>query len=98
MSVTATIGRGWRARVCHGRRARTLPKNLSGSPYTPALLPALLAAFLLGACSMLSPRPVMPISAVVNLKGGPPEQVLSRVRSSRTTYALRGSDFGKLAD
>jgi hypothetical protein len=35
----------------------------------------------------------------VNLsKGAPPEQVVSRIRSSRTTYALRGSDFGKLAD
>jgi len=75
-----------------------LPKNFSGSPCTPGLLPALFAAFLLGACSILSPRPVMPISEVVNLKGTPPEQVVSRVRSSRTTYALRGSDFGKLAD
>ncbi|MGH8768171.1 MAG: hypothetical protein ACREVT_08335, partial [Burkholderiales bacterium] len=48
---------------------------------------------------ILSPRPVTPISEVVNLsKGAPPEQVISRIRSSRTTYALRGSDFGKLAD
>jgi hypothetical protein len=66
---------------------------------TPALLLALATALLLGACSILTPRPVTPISEVVNLsKGSPPEQVVSRIRSSRTTYALRGSDFGKLAD
>ena len=76
-----------------------LPKTSSGVLNTPALLPALFATFLLGACSILSPRPVTPISEVVNWsKGAPPEQVISRIRSSRTTYALRGSDFGKLAD
>lgn len=75
-----------------------LPKYFSGVLNTPALLLALFATFLLGACSILSPRPVTPISEVVNWsKGGPPEQVVSRIRSSRTTYALRGSDFGKLA-
>ena len=31
-------------------------------------------------------------------KGGQPEQVINRIGSSKTTYALRGSDFGKLAD
>jgi len=76
-----------------------LPRNIPGVTKTPALLLALSAAFVLGACSILSPRPVTPISEVVNLsKGAPPEQVVSRIRSSRTTYALRGSDFGKLAD
>ena len=75
-----------------------LSKNSRGVTNPQALLPALFATLLLGACSILSPRPVMPISEVVNLKGAPPEQVVSRVRSSRTTYALRGSDFGKLAD
>ncbi|MGH8760044.1 MAG: hypothetical protein ACREVW_11120, partial [Burkholderiales bacterium] len=76
-----------------------LPKNFPGVTKTPALLLALSAAFVLGACSILSPRPVTPISEVVNLsKGAPPEQVISRIRSSRTTYALRGSDLGKLAD
>lgn len=75
------------------------PKNFQGVTNTLALLPALSAAFVLGACSILSPRPVTPISEVVNLsQGRPPEQVISRIHSSRTTYALRGSDFGKLAD
>ena len=56
-------------------------------------------AVLLEACSVLTPRPVTPISEVVTLsKGGQPEQVINRIGSSKTTYALRGSDFGKLAD
>src|SRR5882724_7014225 len=60
-----------------------------------------LAAFvlLLGACSAMTPRPVSPISDVVALsKGGQPERVIDRIESSKTTYALRGSDFAKLAD
>jgi len=76
-----------------------LPMNPPGITKMPALLLALSAAFVLGACSILSPRPVTPISEVVTLsKHGPPERVVSRIRTSRTTYALRGSDFGKLAD
>jgi hypothetical protein len=76
-----------------------LPKHSPGITNTLALLLALSAAFVLGACSILSPRPVTPISEVVNLsKGGPPERVVNRIRTARTTYALRGSDFGKLAD
>jgi hypothetical protein len=64
-----------------------------------SLLPAAAFVLLLGACSILTPRPVMPISDVVALsKGGQPEQVISRIGSAKTTYALRGSDFGKLAD
>ena len=56
-------------------------------------------ALLLGACSVMTPRPATPISEVVSLsKGGQPGQVINRIGSSKTTYALRGSDFGKLAD
>ena len=54
---------------------------------------------LLVACSAMTPRPATPISEVVTLsKSAQPEQVINRIGSSRTTYALRGSDFGKLAD
>jgi hypothetical protein len=54
---------------------------------------------LLVACSAMTPRPATPISEVVTLsKSGQPEQVINRIGSSKTTYALRGSDFGKLAD
>lgn len=76
-----------------------LPMNSPCIRKTAALLLALSTAFVLDACSVLAPRPVTPISEVVNWsKAGPPEKVVSRIRASRTTYALRGSDFGKLAD
>ena len=66
---------------------------------SPSRLAALSCALLLGACSTLTPRPAMPIAEVVTMsKGSPPEQVVDRISASKTTYALRGSDFGKLAD
>jgi len=49
-------------------------------------------------CSILTPRPVMPISEVVQMSQSNPEQAISRSAASKTTYALRGSDFGKLAE
>ena len=56
-------------------------------------------ALLLGACSVLTPRPVTPISDVITLsKSGPPERAVERIASAKTTYALRGSDFAKLAN
>ncbi|MBC8007965.1 MAG: hypothetical protein H7X76_07960 [Prolixibacteraceae bacterium] len=56
-------------------------------------------ALLASACSVMTPRPVVPISDVVTQsQGGQPAQVIQRIGSSKTTYALRGSDFGKLAD
>ena len=62
-------------------------------------LAALVGAVLLGACSILTPRPATPIAEFVMLsKSSPPEQVIDRIASSKTTYALRGSDFAKLAD
>jgi len=76
-----------------------LPRHFPRALFDPTVLLAICAALVLGACSGFSPRPVTPISEVVNLsKRGPPEGAVSRIRSSRTTYALRGSDFGKLAD
>jgi len=75
--------------------AKYFPRVLN----TQALLPGLFAIVLLGACAALSPGAATPVSEVVAQSNGmPPEQVISRIRSSRTTYALRGSDFGKLAD
>ena len=76
-----------------------LPKYFLGVLNSRALLPALFATFVICACSVLSPRPITPVAEVVTWsRGGPPKQAVSRIRSSRTTYALRGSDFGKLAD
>ena len=55
-------------------------------------------ALLIGACSSMTPRPATPISEVVTLsKGGQPDRVIDRIAAAKTTYALRGSDFGKLA-
>lgn len=56
-------------------------------------LPALANPALLHAA-----RQPLPIAEVVNLSksGTPPEQVIQRIKSSRTTFGLRGSDFAKL--
>jgi hypothetical protein len=55
----------------------------------------LLATLVLGACA--TPQP-LPFGEVVTRSqdGQSPSQVVSAIRSSKTTYALRGSDFGKL--
>jgi len=55
-------------------------------------------ALLIGACSILTPRPATPISEVVTLSKGNPDQAISRIAAAKTSYALRGSDFSKLAD
>jgi hypothetical protein len=60
--------------------------------------PLVLAAVLvLTACA--SPQP-LPIGEVVtrSQQGQSPEQVISAVRSSKTSYAIRGSDFGRLRE
>ncbi len=54
-------------------------------------------ALLIGACSILTPRPATPISEVVALSKGNPDQAISRIAAAKTSYALRGSDFSKLA-
>lgn len=53
----------------------------------------------LGACSVFTPRPVTPIADVVSMSSNnlSNEQVLTRVRGARTTYALKGSDFAELS-
>lgn len=70
-------------------------------PYS-RIFSALAALAVLGglsACAALTPRPAMPISEVVELsRAESPDRALNRLRTSKTTYALRGSDFGKLAD
>lgn len=73
----------------------------SACRFVPAfgLVSAFLLTALLGACSIFSQRPATPISEVVNLsKGGQSDRVIDRINASKTAYALRGSDFGKLAD
>lgn len=56
-------------------------------------------ALALAACTSFSQRPVTPISEVVEAsKSGEGDRAIERAKSTKTTYALRGSDFGKLAD
>jgi hypothetical protein len=54
--------------------------------------------FMLSGCSVFSTRPAMPISEVVEASKSGEERAIEQVRSARTSYALKGSDFGKLAD
>jgi hypothetical protein len=57
----------------------------------------LLAALLVAACA--SPQ-TMPFGEVVNRsqQGQSADQIVGAVRSSKTTFALRGSDFGRLKE
>ena len=57
-------------------------------------------AGLFPACAGVGPQPPLPVSEVVSLSkaGSPPSQVVAKLNYTRTTYAPRGSDFGKLAD
>lgn len=61
-----------------------------------ALICAALLA--LGACSALKPRPVTPISEIVAACKSGAQRAVELSRRSKTSYALRGSDFGRLAD
>jgi hypothetical protein len=57
---------------------------------------ACLAGF--NACTALALTQPLAIAEAVEMSrsGTPPEEVIRRIRDSKTTYALRGSDFGKL--
>jgi hypothetical protein len=74
-------------------------RNVTARPAAfEAFLGSLLAVagvLALAGCSVLTPRPALPISEVVDLSqaGAPPAQVVSKVKTSKTSYALRGSDF-----
>ncbi len=59
---------------------------------------ACISLLVLGACSVLKPRPVTAISEVVNACKSGAARAIELSRTSKTSYALRGSDFGKLAD
>jgi len=65
------------------------------NPYRATL--ALGLAAWLGACATHTP---MPIDEVVqrSRQGQPADQIVGELRGARTTFALRGSDFGRLAE
>jgi hypothetical protein len=59
-----------------------------------------LATILLSGCSMFGPRTAVPISNITDAaeSGQSSTEILTAMRTARTTYALRGSDFAKLAE
>ena len=63
------------------------------------VLPVFMAA-LLTSCALFQQRPVQPISEVVESaqSGASADQIIAEMRTARTTYAMRGSDFGRLAE
>jgi len=59
-----------------------------------------LATSLFSGCSMFGPRTSVPISNITNAaeSGQSSTEILTAMKTARTTYALRGSDFAKLAE
>ena len=59
-----------------------------------------LATTLFSGCAMFSPRTAVPISNITDAaeSGQSSTMILTAMKSARTTYALRGSDFAKLAE
>ncbi len=78
--------------------------QLPDKPYSSSWLSAAtliaLASMLAIGCASVSEKPIAPISDVVTLaeSGASSEIIVGQVNSSRTVYALRGSDFAKLAE
>jgi hypothetical protein len=50
-------------------------------------------------CKSFGPKPVTPISNITSAASGGmnADSIVARIRNAKTTYALRGSDFAKLA-
>jgi uncharacterized protein (DUF433 family) len=70
------------------------------SPAARAVALSLLTAVVLAGCALFQERPVRPVSDVVESAqiGASPNQMVSDMRTARTTYAMRGSDFARLAE
>ena len=64
----------------------------------PRLIFAIAFFSALSGCATPASKTPLPVSDVVKMSesGAEPEDVIERIRVSGTTYALRGSDFGKL--
>ena len=57
----------------------------------------LLAGAMLAGCAVRQPLPISDVVAM-SKQNRAPEQVIDKIRTSKTAYALKGSDFGKLQD
>jgi len=67
--------------------------------FVSRLMPVAVLAAALYSTACTAMRDPMPIADVVKMskEGDTPDSIGDAIRSSRTSYALRGSDFGKLA-
>lgn len=64
----------------------------------PARAVAITGLLLLSGCAAEGPRKPTPLEDVIRAsRTDTPAQVIERLRASRTTYALRGSDFHRLS-
>jgi len=77
-----------------------LPKMHIQTAQPGVIVSMALATTLLAGCSLFGPRTVVPISSITDAaeSGKSSTQILSEMKTARTTYALRGSDFAKLAE
>jgi len=73
------------------------PEKLS---ITGAIVVMALASALFSGCSSFKPRQVVPISDIIDaaVSRQSSSQIISSLKTARTTYALRGSDFARLAE
>ena len=58
----------------------------------------IIACVMVAGCASVTPQAVTPISTVTEAaaRGDSSETIIAQIRSTKTTYALRGSDFAKL--
>lgn len=58
----------------------------------------IIACLMVAGCASVTPPAVTPISTVTEAaaRGASSETIIAQIRSTKTTYALRGSDFAKL--
>lgn len=68
--------------------------------YGLAFASMVIGSIALGGCASLTPHPVTPISTITEAaaNGASSESIIAGIRNAKTTYALRGSDFAKLAE
>ena len=76
------------------------PQNPSLTGTVPCLTLLVLASAMFGGCSSFAPRQAVPISDITSAaeSGQSSQQILSSMRTAKTVYALRGSDFVILAE
>ena len=69
------------------------------SPAARTVALSILITAVMAGCALFQERPVRPVSEVVESaqSGASANQMVSDMRTARTTYAMRGSDFARLA-